>query len=220
MAQPAPTIRRITKRIGGTSEVVSATSVTEVLRRTNIGRVIKRMGVAPVHVPPVMGITPVTVGVASDGHHEHTEKHKHGQTFHGDQICVQRAMLTSSRISPWGFISPATSSRSAPANLRCRLVGEVGLEPTKAKPADLQSAPFAARDIPPAPSVDDRRKTSLSADRLWVTHPVGVNLRKTKSGPRPNIWTLKLPIQAARDRTIEHAQVPSNAARSPLGAPE
>ena len=29
------------------------------------------------------------------------------------------------------------------------LVGEVGLEPTKAKPADLQSAPFAARDTPP-----------------------------------------------------------------------
>ena len=29
------------------------------------------------------------------------------------------------------------------------MVGEVGLEPTKAKPADLQSAPFAARDIPP-----------------------------------------------------------------------
>src|ERR1700761_5677729 len=33
------------------------------------------------------------------------------------------------------------------------VVGEVGLEPTKAMPADLQSAPFAARDIPPcAPS--------------------------------------------------------------------
>jgi hypothetical protein len=32
------------------------------------------------------------------------------------------------------------------------LVGEVGLEPTKAKPADLQSAPFAARDTPPAPN--------------------------------------------------------------------
>ena len=30
-----------------------------------------------------------------------------------------------------------------------RMVGEVGLEPTKAKPADLQSAPFAARDTPP-----------------------------------------------------------------------
>ena len=29
------------------------------------------------------------------------------------------------------------------------VVGEVGLEPTKAKPADLQSAPFAARDTPP-----------------------------------------------------------------------
>jgi hypothetical protein len=33
-----------------------------------------------------------------------------------------------------------------------RLVGEAGLEPAKAKPADLQSAPFAARDIPPAPA--------------------------------------------------------------------
>ena len=34
---------------------------------------------------------------------------------------------------------------------RCyfNVVGEVGLEPTKAKPADLQSAPFAARDTPP-----------------------------------------------------------------------
>ena len=31
------------------------------------------------------------------------------------------------------------------------MVGEVGLEPTKAKPADLQSAPFAARDTPPFP---------------------------------------------------------------------
>src|SRR6266446_3742417 len=30
-----------------------------------------------------------------------------------------------------------------------RMVGEVGLEPTKAQPADLQSAPFAARDTPP-----------------------------------------------------------------------
>ena len=30
-----------------------------------------------------------------------------------------------------------------------RMVGEVGLEPTKAKPADLQSAPFAARDTLP-----------------------------------------------------------------------
>ena len=30
-----------------------------------------------------------------------------------------------------------------------RLVGEAGLEPAKAKPADLQSAPFASRDTPP-----------------------------------------------------------------------
>jgi hypothetical protein len=28
-------------------------------------------------------------------------------------------------------------------------VGRVGLEPTKAEPADLQSAPFAARDTDP-----------------------------------------------------------------------
>jgi hypothetical protein len=33
--------------------------------------------------------------------------------------------------------------------LNLLMVGEVGLEPTKAKPADLQSAPFAARDTPP-----------------------------------------------------------------------
>ncbi len=32
-------------------------------------------------------------------------------------------------------------------------MGEVGLEPTKAKPADLQSAPFAARDTPPVARV-------------------------------------------------------------------
>ena len=29
------------------------------------------------------------------------------------------------------------------------MVGEVGLEPTKPKTTDLQSVPFAARDIPP-----------------------------------------------------------------------
>lgn len=32
---------------------------------------------------------------------------------------------------------------------KTKMVGEAGLEPAKAKPADLQSAPFAARDIPP-----------------------------------------------------------------------
>src|SRR4051812_1749697 len=41
--------------------------------------------------------------------------------------------------------------RSIPyAILAAWMVGEVGLEPTKAKPADLQSAPFATRDIPPS----------------------------------------------------------------------
>lgn len=33
---------------------------------------------------------------------------------------------------------------------KTEMVGEAGLEPAKAKPADLQSAPFAARDIPPS----------------------------------------------------------------------
>jgi len=41
------------------------------------------------------------------------------------------------------------------------LVGEVGLEPTKAKPADLQSAPFAARDTPPDPSARGRGRKRL-----------------------------------------------------------
>src|SRR5438270_8565544 len=41
--------------------------------------------------------------------------------------------------------TPVLRSRSSD-----HLVGEVGLEPTKAAPADLQSAPFAARDIPPS----------------------------------------------------------------------
>ncbi len=51
--------------------------------------------------------------------------------------------------------SPRSRPKSGPAcravrsRSERRLVGEVGLEPTKAKPADLQSAPFAARDTPP-----------------------------------------------------------------------
>ena len=44
---------------------------------------------------------------------------------------------------------PVALACRAEAPTARRLVGEVGLEPTKAKPADLQSAPFAARDTPP-----------------------------------------------------------------------
>jgi hypothetical protein len=72
MAQPAPTIRRIAERIGGTNKVVSSTSISEVLNRTNIGCVIERMAVAPVDVPPVMGVTAVTVGIAGDWQRKHT----------------------------------------------------------------------------------------------------------------------------------------------------
>src|SRR5438552_2716606 len=51
--------------------------------------------------------------------------------------------------------NPLVSCLGSPAEARCtgKVVGEAGLEPAKAKPADLQSAPFAARDIPPAPDV-------------------------------------------------------------------
>ena len=45
--------------------------------------------------------------------------------------------------------SPHLSPVTAHFGLGVCVVGEVGLEPTKAMPADLQSAPFAARDIPP-----------------------------------------------------------------------
>jgi hypothetical protein len=111
MAQPASPIGRIAERIGGTNKVVSSTSVSEVLYRTDIGCVIERLAVAPMDVPPVMGIATVTVGIASDWQRKQTKKHKRGQTFHGNQIfCTRRTMITRSRISPAGFISPATSS--------------------------------------------------------------------------------------------------------------
>jgi hypothetical protein len=88
VAQPAPTIGRIAERIRGTNKVVSSTSISEVLNRTNIGGVIKRVAVAPVDVPTVMRITAVTVGIAGDGQRKQTQKHKRSQPFHGNQISV------------------------------------------------------------------------------------------------------------------------------------
>ena len=46
------------------------------------------------------------------------------------------------------------------------MVGEVGLEPTKHYAADLQSAPFAARDIPPKP---------VKCERVMPIGPLAVN---------------------------------------------
>jgi hypothetical protein len=112
MAQPASPIGRVAERIGGTNKVVSSTSISEVLYCTNIGCVIERVAVAPMDVPPVLGMTAVTVSIASDWQRKQTKKHKRGQTFHGNQIfCTQRTIVTRSRISPGGFISPATSAR-------------------------------------------------------------------------------------------------------------
>ena len=69
--------------------------------------------------------------------------------------------------------SPTLSARLGPKSARRRnintisewLVGEVGLEPTKAKPADLQSAPFAARDTPPDPSAPTNAHSPRSESR-------------------------------------------------------
>ena len=52
------------------------------------------------------------------------------------------------------------------------MVGEVGLEPTKHYAADLQSAPFAARDIPPntvssPPEVVQRHLHNMSVRRAY-----------------------------------------------------
>ena len=41
------------------------------------------------------------------------------------------------------------TSRPGHSAIRSQLVGRAGLEPAKAEPADLQSAPFAARDTDP-----------------------------------------------------------------------
>ena len=110
MAQPASPIGRVAECIGGANKVVSSTSISEVLYRTNIGGVIERAAV--VDVPPVMGITAVTVSIASNWQPKQTKKHKRGQTFHGNQIfCTRRTIVTRSRISPGEFISPAASLR-------------------------------------------------------------------------------------------------------------
>src|SRR4051794_36159528 len=53
------------------------------------------------------------------------------------------------------------------------VVGEVGLEPTKAKPADLQSAPFAARDTPP-----------LAVEPLGISGSWQANRQHTERLPR------------------------------------
>ena len=54
-----------------------------------------------------------------------------------------------------------------------RLVGEAGLEPAKAKPADLQSAPFAARDIPPLAVEPHGISGKLQAFGLTAERPQG-----------------------------------------------
>src|SRR5712671_6196574 len=61
--------------------------------------------------------------------------------------------LSYTRIGNRRALSERCQAPPVKSGLRIGLVGEVGLEPTKAKPADLQSAPFAARDTPPVARV-------------------------------------------------------------------
>src|SRR3984957_6247909 len=64
------------------------------------------------------------------------------------------------------------------------MVGEVGLEPTKAKPADLQSAPFAARDTPPDPS-------ARAADEKAPANRGQVEGALSCGEPRPVNWKVR-----------------------------
>ena len=69
-------------------------------------------------------------------------------------------------------------------------MGEVGLEPTKAKPADLQSAPFAARDTPPIhrrKAADENASGKPRRDRLALScaapRPVNCKMLRGAGGP-------------------------------------
>src|ERR1044072_4203387 len=91
-------------------------------------------------------------------------------------IVCRRHALTASARSGCPPSPQRASSGTSKDRVRTRsfeVVGEVGLEPTKAKPADLQSAPFAARDIPPA-----RRRTSWNRRQ-------NASIRRTGAGCPP-----------------------------------
>ena len=68
------------------------------------------------------------------------------------------------------------------------MVGEAGLEPAKAKPADLQSAPFAARDIPPLALEPHGISGKMQAHRRPAARPQGgvmVTARRSVNRKRP-----------------------------------
>src|SRR5256885_12832054 len=86
-----------------------------------------------------------------------------------------------------------------------RLVGEVGLEPTKAKPADLQSAPFAARDIPPLAVEPHGISGKLQVFQLSAEHPrAGVMVTPLRSVNRKRPPGVPLP-QAAKKASHDHS---------------
>src|SRR3569832_416659 len=79
--------------------------------------------------------------------------------------------------------SPCGLCRAVSTAAQRRLVGEVGLEPTKAKPADLQSAPFAARDNPTMINFPYSTNwlSLITGRRKSIAHPYGSE-RKIASG--------------------------------------
>src|SRR5687767_12695498 len=74
---------------------------------------------------------------------------------------------------------PSISDPCSLPSVHRRVVGEVGLEPTKAQPADLQSAPFAARDTPPFRCAScSAKKRPFGRTRLWETPRAGGQTRR------------------------------------------
>ena len=121
-------------------------------------------------------------------------------------------------------------------------MGEVGLEPTKAKPADLQSAPFAARDTPPIrrpEAADENASGCPRRDRLayLARRPALSTVKCRRLCARAARWAIAAPRRSTlisgirRDsqdpstrRRFRPGRIAPRAARgkrpSPLRAPE
>jgi hypothetical protein len=114
-------------------------------------------------------------------------------------------------------LSPDAILRGVSA--RSRVVGEVGLEPTKAKPADLQSAPFAARDTPPDRAAYLRHRNRLGKCRsvgsliisAQISQPIpyarcgGVRTRDHRAAVgRAPLWSPRAPRTSERTGKTVH----------------
>ena len=123
---------------------------------------------------------------------------KHDRKKHaGIAACRAAAARLRVKLRRAAFALRWLASRSPRSEAR-RLVGEVGLEPTKAKPADLQSAPFAARDIPPL-AVEPHGiagKTQASGERVPDARRVMVTPRRGVNRQRFSRDCMRFPMSA------------------------